>query len=154
MKRVLFVCLGNICRSPTAEAVFNALIKAKNLEDQFSSDSAGTAAYHVGEQADPRSREHGKKRGYVFESRARQFRARDFEDFDVILTMDDSNYFNVAKFDPEKKHQKKLRKMTSYCTKHEVTEVPDPYYKGSEGFEEVLDILEDACENLIAELSK
>ncbi|KAJ4971114.1 hypothetical protein NE237_004213 [Protea cynaroides] len=154
---VLFVCLGNICRSPTAEAVFREIVKRRGLEFKFKIDSAGTIDYHEGNQADPRMRAASKRRGIEITSISRPIRPSDFKDFDLILAMDKQNREDILealngwRFKeplPSDAH-KKVRLMCSYCKKHDETEVPDPYYGGPQGFEKVLDILEDACESLL-----
>ncbi|XP_022752594.1 uncharacterized protein LOC111301293 isoform X1 [Durio zibethinus] len=181
---VLFVCLGNICRSPAAEGVFRDIVKKKGLDSKFNIDSAGTINYHEGNLADPRMREASKRRGIEIASISRPIRPSDFRDFDLILGMDKQNRedileaFNRWKFRetlPADGHKKvssilrvktisqlwsrfftlifaliiQVRLMCSYCKKHDETEVPDPYYGGPQGFEKVLDLLEDACESLL-----
>lgn len=150
MIRVLFVCLGNICRSPTAEAVMQAKIADAGLEDQISCDSAGTIGYHAGEAADSRMREHGSRRGYQLLSRSRKVTPEDFEDFDLIFAMDDDNQRDLLALAGP--HGDKVRRIVDCCTRHRADAVPDPYYGGAAGFEQVLDLLEDACENLLDEL--
>lgn len=150
--KILFVCLGNICRSPAAQAVFQYNIDQARLYQQFKLDSAGTANYHEGELPDARMRLHGAKRGYNLYSRARQLKAEDGDDFDVIITMDDSNYANVQRIFTAKQ-MKKVHKMCDY-TELDFSEVPDPYYEGEEGFEQVFDLLEDACLGLQKSLLK
>ncbi|EXB53711.1 Putative low molecular weight protein-tyrosine-phosphatase [Morus notabilis] len=154
---VLFVCLGNICRSPAAEGVFTDLVKKRGLDSKFKIDSAGTIGYHEGNQADPRMRAASKRRGIEITSISRPVRPSDFRDFDLILVMDEQNRedileaFNRWKFReplPEDAH-KKVKLMCSYCKRHEETEVPDPYFGGQQGFEKVLDLLEDACGSLL-----
>ena len=147
--KVLFVCLGNICRSPAAEAVFQKLIDKNNLKNEISCDSAGTSAYHAGEPADGRMSRHAKNRGYDLTSLSRGFKAPDdFQNFDMIITMDNSNYDNVIKLAPQISDQNKVSKLTSYCKIHRINEVPDPYAGGDEGFEHVMDIVEDGCSEL------
>lgn len=152
MKKVLFVCLGNICRSPTAQGVLEHLVKKEDLHDKIHIDSAGTAAWHHGSLPDPRSTEHAKKRGYdLTTQRSRPVDLLDFHEFDLILAMDKKNYTDLLNIAP-KEHKKKVKLfLKEYGTsfKHEV---PDPYYKGEEGFEEVLDLLEEACENLLKKI--
>ena len=153
MIHILFVCLGNICRSPSAEAVMKGLITRKNLSDQFFIDSAGTAGHHEGEESDPRTIVHAKKRGYEVTSVSRPFLSEeDFEKFDYIVVMDDVNYADVRAFDIQKKYSQKIYKMAQFCTQMSVKEVPDPYYGGPESFEQVLNILEDACQGLIEKI--
>ena len=148
--RVCFVCLGNICRSPTAEGVLRRIVVDEGLSDHFVIDSAGTAAYHVGERADARSRDFASRRGISLDSRGRQFTNEDFECLDYVLAMDASNLSDLEElpgaadfagtlslfraFDPIAKAQ---------------AEVPDPYYGGDRGFDDVLDLCEAACRGLI-----
>ncbi|XXG88300.1 hypothetical protein AAC387_Pa12g0528 [Persea americana] len=157
---VLFVCLGNICRSPAAEGVFRDIVSRKGLLPKFTIDSAGTIDYHEGNEADPRMRAAAKRRGIVITSISRPIRPSDFIDFDLILAMDMQNRddifeaFNRWKQRDSLPHDayKKVRVMCSYCKRHKETEVPDPYYGGPQGFEQVLDILEDACESLLDDI--
>ena len=154
MKQVLFVCLGNICRSPSAEAVFNAVIRKYGMEHQISCDSAGTAAYHEGEQADYRMKQFAHKRGYELTSISRPFNPRtDFDRFDYIVGMDRMNVRDLKAMARNESDQKKISLMTDYCTELNYESVPDPYYGGASGFELVLDILEDACEGLLKQIS-
>ncbi|EPS70066.1 hypothetical protein M569_04695, partial [Genlisea aurea] len=154
---VLFVCLGNICRSPAGEAVFRELVRRKNLSSQFCIDSAGTINYHEGDEADPRMKAASKARGIEITSKSRPIRASDFRDFDLILAMDKRNRDDIlSAFEIWKRRENlpvdganKVRLMCSYCKRHQESEVPDPYFGGSEGFEKVLDLLEDACESLL-----
>lgn len=149
MKKLLFVCLGNICRSPAAEAVMKDFIEKSPLKGKVEVDSCGTSGHHSGEMADNRMRSHARKRGYNLESIARGFQTKDFNDFDYILTMDNSNYNNILALDPKGEFKGKVFPMVQFCKEVKVSEVPDPYYGGAEGFEHVLDILEDACENFL-----
>ncbi len=149
-KKVLFVCLGNICRSPSAEAVFNRMIKREGLADLFEVDSAGTSGWHAGELADRRMQSHAIKRGYNLTSLSRKFEPyHDFDHFDMIIGMDDSNIGNLKRMARNANDLKKIYKMTDFSRRFDYNEVPDPYYGGSEGFELVLDILEDACEGML-----
>ena len=149
-RKILFVCMGNICRSPAAEGVMQKLVQEVGLNNQIEIDSAGTIGYHAGDNADPRMIKHASKRGYMLTSISRKFNPfKDFEYFDYIVTMDDQNYSDIKALDPSNKFGKKLYKMTSFCSDVNVREVPDPYYDGSEGFENVLDILEDSCKGLL-----
>ncbi|MDP6197264.1 MAG: low molecular weight protein-tyrosine-phosphatase [Prochlorococcaceae cyanobacterium ETNP18_MAG_17] len=152
--RLLFVCLGNICRSPAAEGVFLHQLKSQGLEEQFVVDSAGTGGWHVGRSADSRMRAAAAQRGIVLSSRARQIKLEDLKTFDLILTMDADNLINVQSLAKElgQMATAKIKPILSYANKTSLQEVPDPYYGGDAGFEEVLDLLEDACAGLLAEL--
>ncbi len=149
---LLFVCLGNICRSPAAEAAMISILVREGLEGKITVDSAGTSAYHAGEKADRRMREHGSKRGLNLASRSRLFVVEDFENFDLIIVMDNSNYKNVMSLDSHNKYSHKVVKMTEYCDEHDEKEVPDPYYDGDAGFEKVLDMVTNGCENLLSQI--
>ncbi len=149
MKKLLFVCLGNICRSPSAEAVMKKLVADTHLESRFSIDSAGTYGGHAGEPADSRMQKHAILRGYNLTSRSRQLLRSEFDDFDLIIGMDDQNMSDIRSLDTKGEYSQKIVKMTDYCKRSADTYVPDPYYGGAAGFEHVLDILEDACGNLL-----
>jgi len=147
--KILFVCLGNICRSPAAEGVMKRLVKGLPIEIQ----SAGTAGYHIGELPDVRMRNHARKRGIELISHAQQFDpSKHFEQFDFIIAMDENNLNDLKSMDRSKKYQHKLSLMTDYSQTIDANEVPDPYYGGPAGFEHVLDILEDACAGLLKKL--
>jgi len=150
---LLFMCMGNICRSPTAEGVMQSYVERHGLAHQIICDSAGTIGHHTGDKADSRMMRHAQQRGYQLTSRSRQFDpAEDFEHFDFILTMDDDNYANIQVLDPAGTYRDKIHRMTDYCSRMRAREVPDPYYGGAQGFEEVLDILEDACAGLLEQI--
>jgi len=153
-KSILFVCMGNICRSPMAEGVFLHILKREHREHDFVVDSAGTHGYHAGELADSRMRMHATKRGYTLESRSRRVTREDYENFDLIVAMDDANYDDLREKANSVDEKNKIVRMTDYCTKHQATHIPDPYYGGERGFEYVIDLLEDACENLITQVRK
>lgn len=153
-KKILFVCLGNICRSPAAEGVMLRLLKEKNLEVEFEIDSAGILNYHAGELPDSRMRAHATRRGYSLVHRSRQVRTEDFYHFDLIIGMDNQNMADLYDRAPSPEEWAKVHRMTDYCVKFQADHVPDPYYSGSEGFEYVLDILEDACSGLLTSLAQ
>lgn len=147
--KLLFVCLGNICRSPAAENVMNHLIQKAGLTEQIACDSAGTSSYHLGSSPDRRMTAAAKNRGIAMEGEARQFQANDFQAFDLILAMDRDNYWDICALDPSGQYRDKVRMMCEFCSRYRTQEVPDPYYGGPEGFDRVLDLLEDACEGLL-----
>lgn len=151
--KILFVCLGNICRSPSAEAVMKDLVKKAGLEKEIEIDSAGLTAYHEGEKADSRMRAHATRRGYTLESISRPVRAADFFDFDVIVGMDDSNIDKLQVLAPDEESMNKICRMTDFARKFSYDHIPDPYYSGAEGFELVLDLLEDSCDGLLQTLT-
>ena len=156
-QKLLFVCLGNICRSPAAEGVFLHLLEARGLSSQFLVDSAGTGGWHVGNPADRRMRAAAERRGIHLPSRARQIELADFGNFDRILTMDDDNLQAVRSLAGELGARSDLalvEPMTSHCRRFSDKEVPDPYYGGEQGFEHVLDLLEDACSGLLETLTR
>lgn len=151
MKKVLFVCLGNICRSPTAEAVFRHLLKQAEGVQNWVVDSAGTHAYHVGKAPDKRSRQAAEQRGYaMLNMKARQVSPQDFYDFDWILAMDHQNLSELVAMVPDDAPAK-LELMLSYASAQEWrgSDVPDPYYGGEHGFEDVLNRLEDGCREFL-----
>ena len=148
--RLLFVCLGNICRSPSAEGIMSHLIQQQGLEKQIMCDSAGTSSYHIGSSPDRRMTAAASKRGIVLSGQARQFSTSDFDQFDLILAMDRQNYQDILRLAPSHEYEEKVRLMCSFCQHHADDEVPDPYYGGAEGFNYVIDLLLDACEGLLA----
>ena len=152
--KILFVCLGNICRSPSAEAVMKGIVKDSGVSHQFYIDSAGTSGWHSGEKADARMRMHASKRNIDLTSLSRSVKSSDFDNFDYIIGMDDENVFNLEQMTTHPEHQMKITKMTDYCNGHDEQSVPDPYYGGDAGFELVLDILEDACKGLLTHIKK
>ncbi|MDO9049800.1 MAG: low molecular weight protein-tyrosine-phosphatase [Methylobacter sp.] len=142
--KVLFVCMGNICRSPTAEGVFTKLVRDHNLEANFTIDSAGTHAYHVGNAPDLRSQAAALERGIDLSGlRGRKVINGDFEDFDFLLAMDDDNYSILVNACPEQ-YKDKIKYFLDYAPHLNERQVPDPYYGGSYGFERVLDMIEEA----------
>jgi protein-tyrosine phosphatase len=152
MIRVLFVCLGNICRSPTAEGVFHRMVEDAGLSHAIESQSAGTHAYHVGEGADGRSSHAAKRRGYdLSKHRARRVRVSDFSEFDYVLAMDRENLRHLEAAAPAAgpAQRAKVKMFLDFAPTASVREVPDPYARGDEGFEQVLDLVESACEGLL-----
>lgn len=147
--RILFVCLGNICRSPSAEAVMKHIIVDAGLSDRIEVDSAGIIDYHEGEMADPRMRAHAARRGYQLESISRPVKTLDFYDFDLIIGMDNRNIDDLKRMAPDLESVAKIHQMTEYSRNKLYDYVPDPYYSGAEGFELVLDLLDDACQGLL-----
>ena len=150
VKSVLFVCMGNICRSPAAEGVFQKLVDDAGRATEFDIDSAGTIGYHSGDPADSRMRAAAAGRGYDLTSRARRIERSDFGNFDLIVAMDDDNFRDIRSLDTGQ--GARVVRMCDYGKRHGHLEVPDPYYGGSQGFENVLDILEDACGALLEDL--
>lgn len=148
--KVLFVCLGNICRSPSAEAVFVKMAVDRGLNIEV--DSAGITGYHAGEAADSRMQTHASKREYNLTSNSRQVVVDDFYHYDIIIGMDASNISALELLAPSENTRMKITLMTDFCTRFNDASVPDPYYGGAAGFELVLDILEDACEGLLDRL--
>ena len=149
---VLFVCMGNICRSPSAEGVFHKLLADEKLHERFSIDSAGTHAYHTNEAPDLRSQKAAKERGIdLSKQRARKVIMGDFEDYDHVLAMDEDNLAIMRESCPEE-HQHKLKLFLDYAPHVKAREVPDPYYGGTYGFETVLDLVEEASTGFLASL--
>ena len=147
---VLFICLGNICRSPAAQAVMQAMVDERGLTERFYIDSAGIGGWHIGDLPDKRMRVHARPRGYELTHRARKVQAGDFEDFDLIVGMDAGNIDDLNSLAATIEQQDKAVMMGDYIRQYpNYDHVPDPYYEGSEGFELVLDLLEDACDHLL-----
>ncbi|MCP5039795.1 MAG: low molecular weight phosphotyrosine protein phosphatase [bacterium] len=154
MIRVCFVCLGNICRSPTAEGVMKKLVSDAGLSERIAVASAGTAAYHVGERPDVRSREEALRRGVRLESRAQRFEHRDFERFDYVLAMDRDNLDNLRDLAEEPVHLERLSLLRKFDPGNpRDPNVPDPYYGDDDGFERVYDICEAACRGLLRHIT-
>ena len=154
VKKILFVCLGNICRSPAAEGVFKQKIKERDLEKLFVVDSAGTGGWHVGNLADPRMRETALSRGIELTSKSRKIEESDLSEFDHILVMDNDNLDAVKSLIRDYKNpvNSKIKLILSYSKNSQLEEVPDPYYGGQNGFDMVMDLLDDAMDGLIDSL--
>ncbi len=154
MVRVLFVCLGNICRSPTAEGVFRALVESQGLTGKIEIDSAGTHAYHVGQGPDPRAQEAAARRGIdLSRLRGRRATAADIEEFDYVLAMDEDNYANLLHIAPMQ-YESRVRLLMAFAPERPEDEVPDPYFGGEGGFDRVLDMIEDAARGLLADIRR
>lgn len=148
--RLLFVCMGNICRSPAAENVMRHLLTQQGLDHRFELDSAGTIRYHAGNPPDERMTAAARGRGIAMEGRARQIQGEDLEKFDWVLVMDQDNLNDVRIMaDQHGRGEARVAMFCEFCDAHDEDEVPDPYYGGSEGFEKVLDLLEDGCSGII-----
>jgi protein-tyrosine phosphatase len=151
--KILFVCLGNICRSAAANGIMEDMVKQAGLQKLISVDSAGTYGGHRGELPDARMRAAAANRGYRLTHRSRKIEEEDFYRFDMIIVMDDMNYENVARLAPERKYLEKVYRFVEFCSQHpQWSYVPDPYYEGREGFELVLDLLEDGCANILKQV--
>ena len=155
-QKILFVCLGNICRSPAADGIMRKMVADAGLAGQIEVDSAGTYGGHRGDLPDARMRSAAARRGYALTHRARLLREEDFEEFDLIIVMDDMNYEAAHRLSPSRKHSERIVRMRDYFPPRfaDRSYVPDPYYEGAEGFELVLDLLEDACAGLLDELEQ
>ena len=149
MKRILFVCLGNICRSAAAEEIMRNRVVHAGLEKEIDLDYAGLSSYHQGDPADSRMRAHAARRGYRITHLSRPVGYHDFFDFDMLIGMDDSNLSGLRDLAPGLPEEQKIYRMTDFCRRIPADHVPDPYYGGDSGFETVLDILEDACDGLL-----
>ncbi len=150
---VCFVCLGNICRSPTAEAIFRKLVREAGLQEKIRIDSSGTGDWHIGHPRDQRSTLAGKRRGIELQGLARQIARADFDHFDYLITMDSRNQRDVLALAPSDEARRKVHLLRSFDPKHAgALDVPDPYYGGDEGFERVVDICEAGCKGLLAHI--
>ena len=153
--RILFVCLGNICRSPAAEGVMRSIVENEGDSSRYDIDSAGTGNYHIGDLPDHRMRIHARRRGYELTHRCRQVTESDFDDFDLIVAMDASNERNLRRIAPSPEAENKIIMMADFAelaTRYD--HIPDPYYEGAEGFELVLDLLQSACQNLYTHIER
>ena len=149
MTKVLFVCLGNICRSPLAKGILSQMIDEQALQDRITCDSCGTAAYHIGSPPDSRTIANAKENGLLLNHQARQFHRADFEEFDYILAMDRSNLSSIKQLDKYQANASKVSLMRNYDVEDVGTDVPDPYYGGIADFQNVYDILYRSCRNLL-----
>lgn len=154
--KILFICLGNICRSPAANAIMQKLVDDAGLTGRFVIDSAGIGPWHVGQLPDARMRQHGARRGYNIDHIARQFDAeRDFSDFDYIVVMDEENYSNICRQAHSSAERQKVVRMAKYFVKNKGrASVPDPYYGGAADFELALNLIEDGCRGILDALAK
>ena len=152
--RILFVCLGNICRSPAAEIIFRKLVTDAQRSHDFHIDSAGTIGYHEGSPPDPRMAEALERKGFTIDGRARQIGQKDLENFDLIVTMDETNLADVRSLDESGRLHSKIRPLVSFCRSHTDLRVPDPYYGGQRGFDHVISLLGDGCGGVLEEFTK
>jgi protein-tyrosine phosphatase len=151
---VLFVCLGNICRSPLAEAIFKNKIRSRGLDALIEADSCGTSNYHIGGSPDPRTIDNAVKNGITIEHSGRQLCDADLKNFDFILAMDKSNYQNILRLPESKSVAHKVQLMRDFDPQHKGGEVPDPYHGGEKGFQEVFDILDRSMDSFIDHIEK
>jgi protein-tyrosine phosphatase len=152
MVKVMFICLGNICRSPAAEGILQTYIKQNNLENDIQVSSSGTSAFNVGSPADHRMVECALSRGYSLNSISQQFTVEDFKNFNYLITMDRSNFNNVTRLAQSSEDKNKVLPFAHFCVENSINEIPDPYREGIEGFELVLDLLEDGCQGILARI--
>ena len=150
--KVLFVCLGNICRSPAAQGIFEHIVRENGMQDKIEVDSAGTYSGHRGEMPDRRMRNAALYRGFALTHKARPVSSLDFLEFDLIIAMDDQNYEDLMHLAPSVEATHKIRRMADFLKVRKMSYIPDPYYMGTEGFTLVLDLLEEGCRNLFNEI--
>jgi len=150
--KICFVCLGNICRSPTAEGIFQHLVNQREMQPYFYIDSAGTSAYHIGEPANSKSRDIAQSHGVELRSKARRFTSADLDEFDLILAMDHENLRSIQQLDIRNQFSQKIKLMRDFDPSPADGAVPDPYYGGVDGFQHVFDVVKRSCENLLDEL--
>lgn len=154
MKSILFLCMGNICRSPAAHCAFQHMVDQAGLSDQFDIESAGTIGFHSGNPPDRRMQQVMRKRGIPIIGRSKQLDSFDMEHYDLILAMDKNNFEGALSLARGDEQRAKVKLFCEYCTEHNETEVPDPYYGGDGGFDHVMDLIEDGCRGLLKELSE
>uniref|UniRef100_A0AB33IWZ4 protein-tyrosine-phosphatase n=1 Tax=Prevotella sp. GTC17254 TaxID=3236794 RepID=A0AB33IWZ4_9BACT len=152
MKKILFICLGNICRSPAADGVMKHLVKEAGREKEILIDSAGIGDWHIGQLPDARMRQTGANRGYLFDHHARQFQPTDFSRFDHIYVMDNENYRIITQMARTDAERNKVERLADYLQEHRSETIPDPYYGTMADFDHALDLIEDACTHLLEEL--
>lgn len=152
MKSILFLCMGNICRSPAAHCVFQNMVNEAGLTDAFEIESAGTIGFHVGNPPDRRMQQVMRARGIPIIGRSKQLDSFDMEHYDLILAMDKDNRDGARSLARSDAQRAKVKLFCEYCTEHDETEVPDPYYGGNQGFEHVMDLIEDGCRGLLESL--
>ncbi|MDZ7716210.1 MAG: low molecular weight protein-tyrosine-phosphatase [Balneolaceae bacterium] len=152
--KICFVCLGNICRSPTAEGVFSHLVDERGLRPYFEIDSSGTSAYHIGESANSKSQQIAQQHGVTLDSKARQFKTSDFSYFDLIVAMDEENLRNIKQLDVQDEYSYKIEKLRTFDPQPGDGNVPDPYYGGMQGFENVFQIVKRSCKNILDQLKE
>lgn len=150
--RILFVCLGNICRSPAAEIIFQKMVTDAGLATHFEIDSAGVIGHHQGSAPDSRMAKSLEQQGFTIQGQARKITATDLKEFDLIITMDESNLADVKRLDPSGELHHKIRPFVSFCSSHDDPRVPDPYYGGQRGFDHVIEMLKDGCEGILKSL--
>lgn len=149
--KILFICLGNICRSPMAETIFNRIVENHSAQDDYVVDSAGLIGFHAGEPADSRMQRHARMHGYNITHKSRKIKDFDFDNYDIIVAMDEDNLERLNDIALTLEAQSKIVRMTDYCKIYSDDCVPDPYYGGEQGFEHVISLLEDACKGLFEE---
>lgn len=154
MIRILFLCMGNICRSPAAHCVFQEMVNKENLQNKFFIDSAGTIGYHQGHEPDGRMQDALRKREIPIIGQSRQINKTDLEEFGLILAMDNSNLLDAQSLDVSGKLKYKIKCFAEYCSDTNIKEIPDPYYGYDDGFETVLDLIEDGCQQLLDDCKK
>lgn len=152
--RILFVCLGNICRSPAAEIILRKQVADAGWAEEFEIDSAGTIDYHQGAPPDPRMSESLRGKGFTIQGHSRQIQPDDLVSFDLIVTMDESNLSDVQSLDKTGRLHSKIRPFVNFCRHHDDLRVPDPYYGGQRGFDHVIRMLEDGCKGILESLKK